>query len=92
MGIFLKIVSGVYLAFVWLIFALTLKNLGAVSSTLGGDAAAQVIAFMIAVGLSIPAAVLFGFGQIVSDIRVIRHLTRTQTEDLRAVRRYYEPR
>ena len=90
MGIFLQIVSAIYLVLVWLAAIMTLRDPAPLASTVGD--AAGVFTVMIAVLLSIPAAILFGFGQIVSDIRVIRHLTRTQAEDLRAVRRYSEPR
>jgi hypothetical protein len=34
-------------------------------------AAVQFLAFLIAVGLSIPAAALFGFAQVVGDVRII---------------------
>jgi hypothetical protein len=63
MASFLKIVSGVYLIFVWLAFSLTLKAAVPLAPALGG--AEPVIAFLIAIGLSIPAVALFAFGQVV---------------------------
>jgi len=88
MAAFLKIVSGVYLVFVWLVFAMMLKTPVAASS-LGG--AEPVFAFLIAVALSIPAVALFAFGQVVGDVRIIRNNSRLQVDHLAAMRRYYEP-
>jgi hypothetical protein len=52
---------------------------------------AHVIAFMIAVGLSIPAVALFAFGQVVGDVRIMRNHARIQSDHLQAMRAYYEP-
>ena len=82
MSVFLKIVSGLYLAFIWLVFALVVYL-----PTSAGQYSHQVIvslAFLIAIALSVPAAILFAFAQIVGDIRVMR-------EHLRVMRTYYEP-
>jgi hypothetical protein len=88
MAIFLKIVSGVYLTFVWLVFFITMNAPLPPVLGLGGP----IIVFLFTVLLSIPAVALFAFGQIVGDIRVMRHLAKRQADDLQAMRRYYEPR
>jgi hypothetical protein len=90
MAIFLKIVSGVYLAFVWLVFFLTLSVSTPLNASVG-SAGANVITFMIAIGLSIPAVALFAFGQVVGDVRIMRNNSRLQSEHLSAMRAYYEP-
>jgi hypothetical protein len=90
MAIFLKLVSGVYLAFVWLAFFMTLSVPTPLNTSLGSGSA-NVITFMIAIGLSIPAVALFAFGQVVGDIRVMRNYSRLQSEHLRSMRAYYEP-
>ncbi len=89
MATFLKIVSGIYLVFVWLVFAMMLNLPMAEASPLGG--LERIFGFLIAVGLSIPAVALFAFGQIVGDIRIMRNDSKAQLEHLAAVRRYYEP-
>lgn len=89
MAIVLKVVSAVYLAFVWLAFAFAINTPMPVAPLLGG--AEHLITFLIAVGLSMPAIVLYGFGQVVGDIRMMRDLAKLQGDDLRAMRRYYEP-
>lgn len=88
MSIFLKIVSGIYLLMVWAAFliALTMRDTQLPiwgSNDLGSSA--PVAAFFICLGFSIPAAVLYAFGQIVGDVRASRN-------HLEAMRRYYEPR
>jgi hypothetical protein len=85
MAAFLKIVSGVYLIFVWLAFSLTLKAPVPLAPGLGG--AEPIIAFLIAIGLSIPAVALFAFGQVVGDVRVMRNNTKLQSDHLAAMRR-----
>jgi hypothetical protein len=69
MALFLKIVSGLYLALVWFAFATVVKNLPP-SPMFGG--AEHVLGFLICVALSIPAVALFAFGQVVGDVRAIR--------------------
>lgn len=86
MAKFLKFVSGFYLLFVWLIFVMSLAT-----PVAGAYAGGPFLAFLMAIGLSIPAAVLFAFGQIVGDIRQMRDDTRTSLNNLRVMRRYYEP-
>ncbi|KRR07682.1 hypothetical protein [Bradyrhizobium valentinum] len=90
MAIFLKIVSGVYLAFVWLVLFLTLSVPTPLNASVA-SAGASVIVFMIAIGLSIPAVALFAFGQVVGDVRILRNNARLQSEHLKAMRAYYEP-
>jgi hypothetical protein len=90
MAAFLKIVSGVYLAFIWLVFFLAASRPTPLNASLGTDGA-HIITFMIAIGLSIPAAALFAFGQVVGDVRVMRNHARIQSEHLQAMRSYYEP-
>jgi hypothetical protein len=91
MATFLKIVSGFYLILVWLVFAAAISASSPPLNDSIGMQAAKFVVFLIAVGLSIPAAVLFGFAQIVGDIRAMRNNARVQLEHLKAVRRYYEP-
>ncbi|WP_108522748.1 hypothetical protein [Bradyrhizobium algeriense] len=90
MAIFLKIVSGVYLAFVWLVLFLTLSVPTPLNVSVA-SAGASVIVFMIAIGLSIPAVALFAFGQVVGDVRIMRNNARLQSEHLKAMWAYYEP-
>jgi hypothetical protein len=91
MAAFLKVVSGVYLAFVWLIFIGAISTPPPLTSSLGSDTAVKLITFMIAVGLSIPAVALFAFGQVVGDVRIMRNNARMQSDHLQAMRAYYEP-
>lgn len=89
MATFLKIVSGIYLLFIWAVFAMMLNMptpFGSVSPGLE-----KVLGFLIAIGLSIPAVALFAFGQVVGDVRAMRNNTRRQEEHLLAMRRYYQP-
>jgi hypothetical protein len=90
MAAFLKIVSGLYLVIVWLAFAGVTSTTTPLNASVGSDGV-KILAFLCAVGLSIPAAVLFGFAQIVGDIRIMRNNARLQGEHLAAMRRYYEP-
>jgi hypothetical protein len=71
MAAFLKVVSGVYLAFVWLIFFVMLGTPTPLTGSMAAGTA-NIMAFMIAVGLSIPAVALFAFGQVVGDVRIMR--------------------
>jgi hypothetical protein len=87
---FLKVVSGVYLVFVWLAFFIAVSTPTPLNASLGSNGA-HVLTFMIAVGLSIPAVALFAFGQVVGDIRIIRNQAQMQSDRLRAMRSYYEP-
>lgn len=82
MAAILKIVSAVYLIFVWLVLAMVLENPN--FRGYGDQSLTQVLAFLTAIGLSIPAVALYAFGQVVGDVRVMR-------EHLRVMRRYYEP-
>jgi len=86
MAAFLKVVSGVYLIFVWLVFAGVMSTPPPLDSMSPGST--QVLAFMIAVGLSIPAVALFAFGQVVGDVRIMRNNARLQSEHLKAMRAY----
>ena len=90
MALFLKLVSGVYLSLVWLLFFGLAGYLPGEPSLIGSYS--PMINFIGAVGLSIPAVVLFAFGQVVGDVRVMRDCARRQADDLRAMRAYYEPR
>jgi len=89
MAAFLKIVSGVYLALIWFVFAFAVSHPNDTGPY--NHDAVVVVAFVIAIGLSIPAAVLFAFGQVVGDVRIMRSHVRQQNEHLRAIRAYYEP-
>lgn len=90
MAVFLKIVSGVYLIFVWLAFAILIGTPPPAAVGMGAGLM-PVMAFMVAVGLSIPAVALFAFGQVVGDVRSMRNNARMQSEHLAAMRAYYEP-
>jgi hypothetical protein len=85
MANFLKIVSGLYLLLVWVGFV------AAVVLAPAPDAYSGPLALLIALGASIPAAVLFAFAQIVEDVRSMRNNLRLQSDHLRAMRNYYEP-
>jgi hypothetical protein len=89
MAVFLKIVSGIYLVFIWLVFGIALSTPAASALTPGP--APQLLAFVIAIGLSIPAVALFAFGQVVGDVRIMRNHARMQSDHLKAMRAYYEP-
>lgn len=92
MAAFLKIVSGIYLAFVCFVafIAISVPPPG-VAASVGSSNLAAVITILIGVGLSIPAVALFAFGQVVGDVRIMRNNARLQSEHLRAMRSYYEP-
>ncbi len=93
MAAFLKVVSGVYFASVWFAFFLTVSTpspLTSISAPLGPNGSG-IIAFAIAIGLSIPAVALFAFGQVVGDVRIMRNHVRMQSDHLQAMRAYYEP-
>lgn len=87
MATFLKIVSLIYLVLVWATFALMM----AVPIPTPGPVTGGPVIFGIAVVLSVPAAVLFAFGQVVGDVRAMRNLAHIQTDHLEAMRAYYEP-
>jgi len=85
MANFLKIVSGLYLLLVWVGFVATVA-LAPAPEVYSGP-----LALLIALGASIPAAVLFAFAQIVEDVRSMRNNLRLQSDHLKAMRNYYEP-
>lgn len=91
MALFLKLVSGVYLVAVWTVFAVAISVPPPPAMAGMAQGAINAIIFFLAIGLSIPAVVLFGFAQIVGDIRVVRNQARMQTDHLKAMRSYYEP-
>jgi hypothetical protein len=92
MATFLKTISGIYLAFVWLFFLIMLTiwptPFAAASMGSGAD---KFMAFAIAFVVSIPAVALFAFGQVVGDVRIMRNNAQLQSGHLRAMRAYYEP-
>lgn len=79
MSVFLKVVAGLYLLVIWLVLAVPFPPDNIVGAT-----GARAIIILIAVTLSLPAVVIYAFGQVVSDVRQMR-------EHLKAMRRYYEP-
>lgn len=89
MAIFLKSASGFYLLIIWLLFVGAMRT--PAPPTIGSDPLFHVGAFLAAVCFSIPAVILFAFGQMVSELRSIRHYTLLQAEHLKAMRAYYEP-
>jgi hypothetical protein len=84
---FLKVISVVYLIIVWIAVALFFFV------PVPGDAyavAAKVLSIVGGISLSIPAAAMFAFAQVVEDVRAIRAHMTAQTDHLKAMRRYYE--
>ena len=90
MATFLKIVAVIYLVLIWLAFLLVFTQ--PMATEMYSGLPLRFTALPIAITLSIPAAVLFAFGQLVGDIRVMRNESRAQSDHLRAMRAYYEPR
>ncbi|MDB5824130.1 MAG: hypothetical protein JWR21_2834 [Herminiimonas sp.] len=89
MATILRIVSAIYLIFIWVVFFGTMNVPTPMASV--PDTTVKLMVFSICVGLSIPAVALFAFGQVVADVRVMRNNARLQTEHLDAMRTYYEP-
>lgn len=84
MATFLRIISVIYLLVVWVTF-------GGAMHAQETSGLTSILLFIGAVSLTIPAAVLYAFGQVVDDISAMRHNSRVQCEHLAAMRRYYEP-
>jgi hypothetical protein len=84
-AIFLKIVSGIYLILVWLTFFAVSANAPRELTSGMNAEAFRFVAFAATIGLSIPAAVLFAFGQIVGDVRFIRNQTSLKNRDTAAI-------
>lgn len=72
MATFLKVVAVIYLLCVWGLFFLITGNARELQllPVLPG---LLPVSFFIAIGLSVPAAVLYAFGQIVDDVRAMRN-------------------
>jgi hypothetical protein len=66
MGTFLKVVAVIYLLCIWGLFFLITGSVRE-SQLLPG------FSFFIAIGLSVPAALLYAFGQIADDVRAMRN-------------------
>jgi hypothetical protein len=82
MASFLKFVSGVYLLIVWLCVGIAV--LAPVAPMTQDQGLIKVAAILAGIVLTVPAAALFAFAQLVEDTRFIRiHLA--------SIRRYYEP-
>ena len=84
MAKFLKIISFLYLVAVWAMCVGVMQ----MPTTTG---LVFLMAPLAALTLSLPAAVLYAFGQIVDDISAMRYNSKIQCEHLHALRRYYEP-
>src|SRR5947207_9106481 len=84
MAMFLKIFSGLYLALVWFAFVL------AIWAAYARAPAEWLAAVLVAVGLSIPSAVLFAFAQILEDARSVRNNLRLQSHHLETIRSHYK--
>jgi hypothetical protein len=94
MGTFLKVVAAIHLLCVWSLFvfitgnAIQLQLLDVLPGLPG-------LSSFIAIALSVPAAVLYAFGQIVDDVRAMRNdmskmasgigLSTGQRENVKAV-------
>jgi hypothetical protein len=91
MGTFLQLVSGIYLIVVWTIFAIAVSELPPSMVGTAQDAIDAVL-LLIAIGLSIPALILFGFAQLLVDNRAVRSNIRIQADRLRTMRTYHESR
>jgi HAMP domain-containing protein len=89
---FLKAVSVVYLVVIWLIAAVVLVASVSVPQTPPEiRLAVQLVTIGTAIILSVPAAALYAFGQLAGDVRQMRDDARASLNNLRAIRRYYEP-
>lgn len=91
MATMLRVISGIYLVFVWLAFFGAMNAPPSMTASVGSDTVVKLMGFTICVGLSIPAIALFAFGQVVADVRTMRNNSRAQTDHLEAMRSYYEP-
>ncbi len=81
MALFLKIVSGIYFALIWLFAAFALAM---PTSELGLSIWHKPAIVIVAATLTLPAAALYAFGQVVGDVRKVR-------QHLAAMRHYYDP-
>jgi hypothetical protein len=88
MGTLIQLVSGIYLIVVWTIFAIAVSELP--PSMVG--TAQDAVLLLIAIGLSIPALILFGFAQLLGDNRAVRSNIRIQSDRLKTMRTYHESR
>ncbi len=81
---FLKVISAIYLIIVWLFVAVAamLPSIGGAAGIAHG--LSFILAILSGIVLSIPAAALYAFAQVVEDVRSTRN-------HLAAMRRYYEP-
>lgn len=91
MATLLRIISAIYLIFIWVAFFGAMNVSPSMTASVGSDTVVKLMTFTIFVGLSIPAVALFAFGQVVADVRTMRNNSRAQTEHLDAMRSYYEP-
>jgi hypothetical protein len=89
---FLKVVSIIYLIVIWLIAVAFCFGAGSVPDTAPQmKLGLQLISVALATILSIPAAALYAFGQLAADIRRMRDDLTASLNNLRVMRRYYEP-
>lgn len=88
MAIFLKAFSGVYLLIVWVVFFIAVNRPppSKEAANLFGYTPEGLIfyTFVLCLFLSVPAVIMYAFGQVVGDVRAMRG-------HLRAMRAYYEP-
>jgi ABC-type anion transport system duplicated permease subunit len=82
MASFLRVVAGVCLLTVWLIFA------GILIQSASGRLAIE--ALVAAVLISIPSVILYAFCQVVEDVRDMRDNIREAKWHLEVIRKYYD--
>jgi hypothetical protein len=82
MASFLRIVAGVCLLTVWLIFAVILSQ--------GPPGRLGIEALVVAVLISIPSLILYAFCQLVDDVRDMRDNIREAKWHLSIIRKYYD--
>jgi hypothetical protein len=83
MGVVLKIVATIYLAIIWGT-VVRVFYIPYVPNIYFTELGLQIFLIVFAISSSVPAAALFGFGQVVGDVRAMRG-------HLKAMRKYYEP-
>jgi hypothetical protein len=82
MASFLRIVAGVCLLTVWLIFAVILSQ--------GPPSLSVIEALAVAVLISIASVILYAFCQVVDDVRDMRDNIREAKWHLSTIRKYYD--
>lgn len=82
MATFLQLVASICLIIVWGLFVMALRSENEFTA---------YYSLLIAIGASIPAALLFAFARVVTDVRSMRDDVREARFHLAAIRQHYEP-